>query len=482
MPPAARAGGDLTNPRAALRAVALLVLAGLWAVAAWWLWQSVIPGDLALGRGSLAGIPPDILARADRYELFFRVEFVVSEAVLLGVLVLYAKYGIRFAKESAAGRIGTGMLLGMIGLALVWISQVPFRLAEVWWDRRYDQTDSGYIETLFANWFALGAEFLFICFALVVVMALAGRFPRRWWLAAAPFFVGLAFLFGFIYPYLTPHGAAAASRPAWPRAASTRRSRGSTRCRSASRTSPTSRARRTPTPSASAPSKRIVFWNTLLDGSFTDDEVKTVLAHELGHHSSNHLFEGIAWYALFALPGAWLIARVTRRRGGMGNPAAVPLSLLVIVVLDLLSLPVYNLISRHMEAEADWKALETTHNPEAAKSLFREFTIQSLNDPDPPTWSYLLFDSHPSVEQRIAMARGLGGPPLGQRVLGAGAALGRGQPAALRGDRAALDAVGRVHLDVDEPVARVAAELVHLCRAHVHPGLGEVSAGRCAGS
>ena len=115
------------------------------------------------------------------------------------------------------------------------------------------------------------------------------------------------------------------------------------------------------------PSKRIVFWNTLLDGSFTDDEVKTVLAHELGHHSSNHLFEGVAWYALFALPGAWLIARVTRRRGGMGNPAAVPLSLLVIVVLDLLSLPVYNLISRHMEAEADWKALETTHEPEAGE-------------------------------------------------------------------------------------------------------------------
>ena len=91
------------------------------------------------------------------------------------MLVAYAKYGIRFAKESAAGRIGTGMLLGMIGLALVWISQVPFRLAEVWWDRRYDQTDSGYLETLFANWFELGAEFLFICFALVVVMALAGR-------------------------------------------------------------------------------------------------------------------------------------------------------------------------------------------------------------------------------------------------------------------------------------------------------------------
>jgi STE24 endopeptidase len=379
------------------------VLAGIWAAAAWSLWQSVVPGDLTLPDVQLTGIPQETLDRADRYERFFRIEFVLSELVLLAVLVAYARYGIRFAKESAAGRIGTGMLLGMIGLALVWVSQVPFRLAEVWWDRRYDQTESGYFETLFANWFELGAEFLFICFALAIVMALAGRFPRRWWLFAAPVFVGLAFLFGFVYPYLTPTDRLErADLQAAGREYAADQGIDPVPLRVEDVTDFTS------APNAYAvgfgPSKRIVFWNTLLDGSFTDDEVKTVLAHELGHHSSNHLFEGVAWYALFALPGAWLIARATRRRGGMGNPAAVPLSLLVIVVLDLLSLPVYNVISRHMEAEADWKALETTHRPEPAESLFKEFTIQSLNDPDPPTWSYVLFDSHPSVEERIAMA------------------------------------------------------------------------------
>ena len=74
--------------------------------------------------------------------------------------------------------------------------------AEVWWERRYDQIDSGYVESLFANWIMLGAEFLFVSFALVVVMAIAGVAPRRWWLFAAPFFVGLAAL-GFVYPYLS---------------------------------------------------------------------------------------------------------------------------------------------------------------------------------------------------------------------------------------------------------------------------------------
>ncbi len=381
----------------------MLVLAGIWGTAAWSLWHSVVPGDLELPEGSLAGIPPETLARADRYERFFRIEFVVSQLVLLGVLVAYAKYGIRFAKESAAGRIGTGMLLGMIGLALVWISQIPFRLAEVWWDRRYDQTDSGYAETLFANWFELGAELLFICFALVVVMALAGRFPRRWWLVAAPVFIGLAVLFSFIYPYLTPtERLERADLQAAGREYAAKQGIDPIQLRVEDVTDFTS------APNAYAvgfgPSKRVVFWNTLLDGSFSDEEVKTVLAHEVAHHSSNHLFEGVAWYALFALPGAWLIARTTRRRGGMANPAAVPLSLLVVVVLNLLSLPVYNVISRHMEREADWKALQTTRRPQPAKSLFREFTIQSLNDPDPPTWSYVLFDSHPSVQERIAMA------------------------------------------------------------------------------
>ena len=362
----------------------------------------MVPSDLSLADGRIDGISQEILDRADRYERFFRIEIIVSQLVLLGVLILYARHGARFAKESAAGRVGTGMLLAMIGLAFVWLSQVPFRLAEVWWQRRYDQTESGYLETLFENWFELGAEFLFVCLALVVVMALAGRFPRRWWLGAAPVFVGLAVVFSFIYPYLTPtEPLRRADLVAAGREYAAQQGIEPVALRVEDVTDFTS------APNAYAvglgPTKRIVLWNTLLDGSFSTDEVKVILAHELGHHSRGHLVKGIEWYALFALPGVWLIAVATRRRGGMGNPAAVPLALLVVVVLDLLSLPVYNAISRHMEQEADWVALETTHDPDAAAGVFRNFTIQSLNDPDPPTWSYLLFDSHPSVEQRIAM-------------------------------------------------------------------------------
>jgi STE24 endopeptidase len=295
------------------------------------------------------------------------------------------------------------MLLGMLGLALVWLAQVPFRLVEVWWERRYDQTESGYVETLFANWFALGAEFLFICFALVVVMALARRFPRRWWLAAAPFFIALAAVFSFVYPYLSP--SEPLRRPDL-RAAGREYAQAQGIEEVPLRVEDVTDFTSAPNAYATGlgPTRRIVFWNTLLDGSFDRGELRFVLAHEYAHHSRAHLVEGIAWYALFALPGAWLIAVATRRRGGMGEPAAVPVALLVLVGLNLLSTPVYNLISRHMEREADWVALETTRDPESAAETFRSFTTESLNDPEPPEWSYLLFDSHPTIRDRIALA------------------------------------------------------------------------------
>ena len=44
-------------------------------------------------------------------------------------LWLYARRGVAFMQQSAAGPIGTGMLLGMLGLGIVWIVQLPFGLA-----------------------------------------------------------------------------------------------------------------------------------------------------------------------------------------------------------------------------------------------------------------------------------------------------------------------------------------------------------------
>lgn len=146
-----------------------------------------------------------------------------------------------------------------------------------------------------------------------------------------------------------------------------------------------------------------MLFDTLVD-EFTPREITVVIAHELGHLAHDHIWKDVGWYALFAFPGTFLIARATRRRGGMARPGAVPLSLFVLVALGLLAQPLQNAISRHLEAEADWAALEATHDPAGATALFRRFVPTTLGEPNPSTFDYVLLENHPTTMQRIAMA------------------------------------------------------------------------------
>jgi len=391
--------------RRAFGALALALLAGVYAVAVVWLWRSSIPGDLRLPRLDVRKyFGAAALEEAHDYQRFVRVNFVLSQVALLVVLGLYARFGSRFARESAAGRIGTGMLLGMVGLAFLWLAQLPFGLAQLWWERRHGISRLGYGEWVLENWLGLGGGFLFICLAILIVMALAAPLREWWWLAGAPVFVGLALLFAFLLPYLIPGVHPVRDRALVAQAEELAAQEGVEDVR----VEVQEVRELTSAPNAEAvglgPSRRVILWDTLLDGRFADDEVRIVLAHEIGHLSRNHIWKSVGWYALFALPGAYLIARATSRRGGVFAPAAIPLALFVLVVLQLLALPLQNVITRHLEAEADWVALEATEDPEAAERLFERLGTTSLSEPSPPTWSYLLMQTHPKLIQRIAMA------------------------------------------------------------------------------
>jgi STE24 endopeptidase len=392
------------STRTLLLAALVLPLAALaagWGLAAWALWQTEVPAGLELPDVPATEIlSPSQLDEVRSYELFLRVGFVLSLVVVVGVFAFYARYGERFARESAAGRIGTGMLLGMIGFALLWLAQVPFGLAALWWDRRHDVSEQGYGDWLFANWFALGGEFLFVCLALLIVMGLAGPLPQAWWIPGGVVFTALALLFTFVSPYLLPAQVDAPPEVvAETRSLAEEEGVGEIDVRVADVD-----AYEGPNAAAAGlgPTRRIVVWDTLLE-SFPEDEVRVVLAHEVGHHARDHLWKSVGWYALFAFPGALAIALATRPRGGMREPAAVPLALLVLVVLQIVALPAQNAITRNLETEADWVALEATEDAEAARGLFSGFSEQGMIDPSPPTWAYVLMETHPTMAQRIAL-------------------------------------------------------------------------------
>ena len=374
----------------------LAVLAAAWAVAVWLLWRSSLPAYHLPPLDPRTLFSPQVLHRADDYSDGARLLWlgnVVAELVVLGV---YAIYGIRFARESAAGPIGTGMLLGMLGFGLVWAAQLPVAVLSVWWRHRYG-LDGSYVQATIGNWLALAGAFLFLSFALAIVMGLARRIGRRWWLAAAPFFIGLAILFAFVTPWLL--GGRAYHAPY------------------VQRFERVEHVQHVPVrvldgfdePNAFATglgdSRRVFLWRPIVVPPFTPRMDEFVLAHELGHLAHNHIWKSLAWYALFAFPGAYLIALATRRRGGMGVPEAVPLAIFVLVVLQLLQLPLQNVISRHLEAEADWSALRATHDPAAGRQLFELFGSETLEDPSPPWWDYVLLENHPTLLQRIEMTQ-----------------------------------------------------------------------------
>lgn len=388
-----------------IRRLALLAaLAAAWTAAAWFLWQSRVPSSLRLPHvDPHAYFTSAHLHAAASFSQVSDLLWILAAVTQVVVLALYAWRGERFARESAAGPLGTGMLLGMVGFALVWLAQVPFTVLDVWWQRRHHLTHTGYASSVLGGWLALGGQFVFLCVALAVVMGLARLVGGRWWLPAAPVFVGLALLFAFVGPWLTPTHRLDDPRL---RAAAGRLER----VEGVPHTPIVVEDVRNVTtlPNAEAegvgPSRRVVLWDTLVDGRFTARELDVVLAHELGHLARHHIWKDVGWYALFAFPGAWAIARATRRRGGMAAPASVPLSLLVLVVLGLLATPLQNAISRHMEAEADWMALRTTRDPAAAIGLFRRFVPTTLEEPDPSTLDYVMLENHPTIVQRIAMA------------------------------------------------------------------------------
>jgi STE24 endopeptidase len=367
------------------------------------LWRTSVPAGLRLPHLDVAReFPARDLHRAESFDAFVDVSSLLSQVALLAVLVVYARRGTVFMRESAAGPIGTGFLLGMLGLALVWIAQLPFGLVDLWWARRHHVIKTGYIEWLIDDFFSLGGTFLYVCLALLVVMGLARLLRRTWWIPASVAFAGVFALFAFTDPYLMPDLHTPRGPVLRTQAAAIARAEGvgdvPLRIQKVHEI--------TNQPNAYAmglgPSRRVVLWDTIT--GFPRREVRVVMAHEYGHQARHHIAKGIGWFVLLIVPTTFIVALVTRGRGGLRDPAAVPVALLTFVILQLLTTPLQAAASRRYEAEADWRALQTTHDPAAMRALFRRFTVKTLADPDPPGWFHVLFEDHPTGLQRIAMA------------------------------------------------------------------------------
>lgn len=386
--------------------LALIVVAALWTWAAVALWQSTELPSLDLPHLDPHSFFSDsFLHRSATYERFLAILGVLGLVTVIAVLAVYARHGHRLVRESAAGRVGTGMLLAMLGFAVVWLAEVPFGLVALWWQRRYDVSHQGYLPHLLNSFLGLGSQFVFLCLGIGIAMGLAGVMRRWWWLAVVPAFVALAALFSFISPYLIPDTSSIDNPELVAEARALERIEGAPHARLQEQEV----HRFTDAPNAEAlglgPTSTVVLWDTLLRDGFSREEIRLVLAHEVGHLAHHDPLKRLGWLALFLLPAWGLVALFTRRRGGFAQPEAVPVAILVLVAFQLLATPLLNVTSRRQEAAADWAALQATHEPATERAVMRKLATKSLSDPDPPFWAYALYENHPTIMQRIEMAQ-----------------------------------------------------------------------------
>ena len=141
-------------------------------------------------------------------------------------------------------------------------------------------------------------------------------------------------------------------------------------------------------------------------------EIRSVMAHEMGHYVLNHISKILVNFAVITLVTFGLLRfffEAARRRWGdrwqvrgIADPAGMPLLAVIVAAISFVFTPINNTITRVGEVEADAFGLNTAREPDGfAKVALKLGTYRKL-DPT-PVEEFIFFD-HPSGRARIRMA------------------------------------------------------------------------------
>jgi STE24 endopeptidase len=406
-----REDSDTHGRRTLPKRATLVVLAAVWVVSGFLLWRTTVP-SLSIPRlDPRDSFSAEYLAREHDFRRVSRALLLATIAAQLTVLalVVWKAQPLADALDGIGrGRIRTGVLVALVLVVALWLAALPFGALGLWWRRRYDLSNQDALSWLRDQAVSVGVECLLVAAAVAVALGLAAWLGRSWWLLGAPLFVLAGVLYFIAQPLIIQPLFNRFQPLANEQLASDIRELGAKEGVTVGKVLVADASRRTTAANAYVsglgPTKRVVFYDTMLDGRFTQPELESVAAHELGHVARSHIWKGLGWFTLISIPGVFLVAWVTERRGGLPDPALVPLGIAVALVFSFVVMPFGNLVSRRYEAEADWIALTATNDPQSFIGLEKQLTVTSLGDPDPPVWVNFVFGTHPTPMKRIGMA------------------------------------------------------------------------------
>ncbi|MCY4088494.1 MAG: M48 family metalloprotease [Actinomycetia bacterium] len=415
--------GNSHRRRVRLAIFACLLVAG-WVVAGLFLWRSEVP-DLDLPSVEAHELfSPETLADGEAFRSGGRAFWAGAQALqlaVLGVLAWRCRALARWVGRRISGAVRLGVLMGIASVLVVWLAQLPLGAGSHAWRRIFDVTQQGYGAWLLDRALSLLVLAVLVGLAAGVFVWLARRLGQRWWAAGGALLAVGALAFVVLQPLVIQPLFNDFRELRDPALAAEIRAIAEELDVAIDAIEVRDQSRRTSVANAQVtgigPSTRVVIDDTLLAGdAFRRAEVVAVAAHELAHVSRAHVFKGVAWFGLFAIPAIGIVALVTGRRDprGLANPALVPLALLTVAAIVLVTAPLQMAISRHLEVEADWIALQATKDPEALERLVSGFVVTNVGDPTRPAWVTHLLGSHPDTLERIGMAR-LFGEQLGEQ-------------------------------------------------------------------
>jgi STE24 endopeptidase len=148
--------------------------------------------------------------------------------------------------------------------------------------------------------------------------------------------------------------------------------------------------------------KRVVLYDNLIK-DFSPDEVRLVVAHELGHVRHRDVPHGLLWLALVAPAGMFAAALLAERLTPRDAPAvaAVPAVALALGLVATPLMMVSNQLSRAVERRADAFSMALTRDPEPFIGFERRIALTNVADVEPPAWLTFLLATHPPTLQRI---------------------------------------------------------------------------------
>ena len=158
--------------------------------------------------------------------------------------------------------------------------------------------------------------------------------------------------------------------------------------------------------------KKILLGDTLLN-EFTNDEIETVIAHELGHYKNKHIIKNLIVGTISSFVVLFLLAKLysfSLSWFGFENIieiAALPILALWGMVLGIIQTPLTNILSRKYEYEADEYAVKSTGKANVFINTLDKLTEQNLSDKEPHPFVEWFFHSHPSVKRRIEFIQSL---------------------------------------------------------------------------